>query len=642
MRLSSQLVGSIVGITILAQIVFGSIAYLIVLDDNKQARNSVPEYVVKKISANWITDEEKALSQPYLEQTLKYFATSGSMLHVQDKEGKAHIAGPGLLTSVDINKLIDFDEETSGIVEINDQSYCWSTAILPNEQGRLTLLIKKNETAFLSNTKLASRLLVTSVIIIWIAVWIALVLSSIISKRLDKKNQELLYQSLHDKLTGLPNRILLLDRLDQALLTSNRQQTPLALLVMDLDNFKEVNDTLGHNVGDQLLQGISKKIQQTLRKNDSMSRLGGDEFAVLLLNTDADGVETCVKKILDQLLTPVCINGTNIDCKISIGIVLYPQHGGDPRILLQHADVAMYQAKKSKSSYTIYDPRYDSHSVKKLQLVGELREAVEHEQIDVYYQPMIDQTRKCTVRAEALARWNHPKLGFLPPDEFIPIAERTGIIRKLTLLVLRKALRSCKNWHDMGYDLIVAVNISAHCLQDDHFTEKLEKILQETELSANRVELEITESTLMHNIDQAKKILRALHRIGFKISIDDFGTGFSSLAYLNELPVDTLKIDKSFIFNMNKSDNSAAIVRTVIELAHNFKCDVVAEGVEDEPTLKYLKTLHNDIAQGYYFSRPIPDTEFRLWLQNSKWGPRKISDSKKNVFDTSKPIHRIK
>lgn len=641
MRLSSQLIGSIVGISILAQIVYGSVAYFIVLDDHKQMSNNLLTHIINKISTNWAPGEEA--KQLYLEKMLKRFSSPNSVLLMQDRDGKIYITENHDLSLGLTSNLFDRDKELeSGALEINDNVYHLAKVTLPADQGQLILLNLEDEIANRSYAKLSARLLTTSIIIIWLAIWIALILSSIISKKLEKKNQELRYQSLHDGLTDLPNRTSLIDYLNQAQLISDREQNEFALLVMDLDNFKEVNDTLGHNIGDQLLLDISHSIQQTLRKNDILSRLGGDEFAILLPATNMEGAKTCVTKILDRLNQPHYIGQTNINCKLSIGIALYPQHGEGPKVLLQHADIAMYQAKQNKNGYAIYDPKLNPHSIKKLQLMSDLREAVEQGQLDVYYQPMIDQYSVCTIGAEALVRWNHPRSGFIAPDDFIPIAERTGLIKQLTIIVLKKAIRSCKQWHDQGHEMTVSINISAHCLQDSTFTDQLNEIIQSTQLPASKVELEITESTLMHNMDSAKTMLQKLHEIGFKISIDDFGTGFSSLAYLRELPVDTLKIDKSFVLDMNSSESNATIVKTIIELAHNLNYSVVAEGVEDEQTLKHLGSLRNDVAQGYYFSKPLPGIEFNQWLENSTWKSKQRSDYNGNDFDASKPAHRVK
>lgn len=327
------------------------------------------------------------------------------------------------------------------------------------------------------------------------------------------------------------------------------------------------------------------------------------------------------KKILTSLKTPFNVRDIRIESSASIGIAFYPQDGNDAEILLQRADIAMYQAKKTRSHYVVYDQNRDSDNVRQLTLTNDLREAIKNDLLNVYYQPMVDQKTGRTIAAEALARCNHPELGFISPEEFIPIAEHSGLIRMLTLSIAKQAMRNCKQWQDMGYDMMIAINISTHCLQDQSFPMKLNQILQAASISSYSVELEITESALMQDIGGARQVLQQLDQAGFNLSIDDFGTGFSSLAYLKELPVDTLKIDKSFIFNMDNNEDDTAIVQTVIELAHNFNCKVIAEGVETNSSLEQLKSLGNDIAQGYLFSKPIPFKEFNIWLQDAEWNP---------------------
>lgn len=471
--------------------------------------------------------------------------------------------------------------------------------------------------------ELDARFFTATAIIICLAGLLAFLLGSIINRSLREKNEELKHQALHDKLTGLPNRTLLYDRIEQAQTRANRDNGSFALLVIDLNNFKEINDTLGHHFGDLILGEISKNIQLSLRESDSLARLGGDEFAIILHDTDEDGTHACVARVINKLKTPISIEDTRIECTASIGVAVYPQHGEDSKSLLKHADIAMYQSKQTNDNYVFYDPGYDSYSVKNLTLMNELRKAVEHNQITTHYQPMIDHKSNFTVAVEALARWDHPELGVISPADFIPVAERIGAIQKLTVIVLNQALNALKKWLDKGYDLKIAINISAFCLQDSSFPEKLNDILQNTGIAPGSVKLEITESALMHDLDSARKILEELHNAGYIISIDDFGTGFSSMSYLKELPVDILKIDKSFIFDMENS-KSEAIVHSIIELAHNLDCKVIAEGVETEKALDHLRELNNDIAQGYLFSRPLPQDEMDRWLKDSSWPPLSI------------------
>ena len=628
MKFSTQLVLSILGITILSLSVFGSIAYWIIEDGHDQNHNELLQHMVKTMRKHWRTIDTETITQSSLDIMHEKFTTSDTTILIDSIDGTRLVAGnriqtPLALSSEIVHAIKNSDTAITnyGSLKIDDHSYHWNTSQLPDSQYSITLLHEDSTGQHQTDFKLGIRLFATSIIIIWIAVWLALILSSIISRRLKEKNETIKHQAMHDGLTGLANRNLLFDRLDQAQLTANRNKTSFALLLMDLDNFKEINDALGHHFGDLMLKKISKIIQQTLRENDSLARLGGDEFAILLPDTEQDGAITCAEKILYSLKTPFKIKDTRIESSASIGIAFYPQDGNDTEVLLQRVDIAMYQAKQTHNHYVIYDESKDPDNNRQLMLMNDLRETINNDQLNVYYQPMIDHKTGRTVSAEALARWNHPELGFISPEEFIPIAERTGLIRKLTLSVVKQAMHDCKLWQDMGYDMMVAINISTHCLQDLSFPVKLNQILQTTGISAYSVELEITETALMQDIGRAHQVLQQLDQAGFNLSIDDFGTGFSSLAYLKELPVDTLKIDKSFIFDMDNNDGDTAIVQTVIELAHNFNCKVIAEGVETTSSFEQLKSLGNDISQGYLFSKPIPFKEFNLWLQNSEWSP---------------------
>ena len=637
MKFSTQLVLSILGITILSLSVFGSIAYWIIDDGHDQNHTKLLQHMVTTIHKHWLVSEDKNITQASLDVMHAKFTTHDVIILLENiNNGSFLISGdstiPLLELTSEIKKTTKNTDTTTvnyGPIAIGNLAYHQNTSQLPNSQYTITLLLNDSG-QHQTDLKLGTRLLATSIIIIWIAVWLALLLSSIISRRLKEKNDALAYQALHDGLTGLANRNLLFDRLDQAQLTSNRNKKSFALLLMDLDNFKEINDAIGHHFGDLMLQKISKIIQKTLRENDSMARLGGDEFAILLPDTEQEGATICAKKILNSLKTPFNVRDIRIESSASIGIVFYPQDGGDTEILLQRADIAMYQAKKTRSHYIVYDQSRDPDNIRQLNLMNDLRETIKNDFLDVYYQPMVDQNSGCTVAAEALVRWNHPDLGYISPEEFIPIAERTGLIRKLTLSVAKQAMHSCRQWQDMGYDMMIAINISTHCLQDQSFPRKLNQILQTAGISAYSVELEITESALMQDIGSARQILQQLDQAGFSLSIDDFGTGFSSLSYLKELPVDTLKIDKSFIFDMDNNEDDTAIVQTVIELAHNFNCKVIAEGVETTNSLEQLNKLGSDIAQGYFFSRPLPFNELNQWFKNSEWKP--VSTVKKTEF----------
>jgi len=447
------------------------------------------------------------------------------------------------------------------------------------------------------------------------------------TKELASLNQELEHQALHDALTELPNRLLLQDRMHQALLTAQREHHQLALLITDLDRFKEINDTLGHHYGDLVLQEVSARMRTALRGSDTIARLGGDEFAVLLpyIESTDDAVMTA-RKLVATMEKPIVLEDHSFHVGISVGIALYPDHGNDGSTMMRHADVAMYVAKRSTSGYALYDHLEDQHSVSRLAMVGELRHAIEHKQLVLFYQPKINLKEGQITGVEALVRWNHPQRGLLSPDEFIPLAEHTGLIRPLTFFVLDEALHQASVWKKNDLNLKMAINLSAHHLQDEQLTNKVESAMRQWDVPPELLEFEITESAIMANPLRAMNTLTQLSTMGIGLSIDDFGTGYSSLIYLKQLPVDEIKIDKSFVIDMMENNEDLVIVRSTIDLAHNMGRQVVAEGVESEEVLKLLIELGCDMAQGYYISRPITANIITQWLQQTQW-PLKRSNA---------------
>ena len=385
-------------------------------------------------------------------------------------------------------------------------------------------------------------------------------------------------------------------------------------MLLDLDRFKEVNDTLGHHPGDLLLIQVGQRLAGALREADTVARLGGDEFAVLLPGATAEGAGAVADKLRVALQQPLSIGGIALDLDASIGIAVYPEHGNDPAKLLQHADVAMYGAKQAHVGCLVYDPTVDQHSPKRLALLGGLRRALEDDQLVLHYQPKADLGSGQIHSVEALVRWQHPEHGLLGPGEFIPLAERTGLIHPLTRWVLDAALEQTAQWRHADRRLSVAVNISTRCLLDPAFPDQVASQLATWQVPADLLVLEITESAVMADPDHALEVLGRLHHLGVGLAVDDFGTGYSSMAYLKELPVDELKIDRSFVSQMATSPSDAVIVRSTIDLGHNLGLRVVAEGVENQHAWRQLSALGCDIAQGYYLGRPMPASELEQQL----------------------------
>jgi diguanylate cyclase len=424
------------------------------------------------------------------------------------------------------------------------------------------------------------------------------------------------HQALHDALTGLPNRALLRDRTDQAIHQADRELAPAALLLIDLDRFKEVNDTLGHHHGDQLLVQVGQRLQAALRTVDTVARLGGDEFAVLLPRIQtAEGAVAVASKLLAGFDEPFRLEDLALDVEASIGVALYPEHGSDPDELLQRADIAMYVAKDTHAGFVLFDPKHDQHSPDRLALLGELRRAIDHQQLVLHYQPKVDAHTGQMLGVEALVRWQHPDHGLIPPNDFLPLAERTGLIGLLTNYVLDAALHQCREWRQAGHELAIAVNVSARSLLDLAFPNQVADLLARWELPARLLMVEITESTIMTDPTHALKILGQLNAMGVQIAIDDFGTGYSSMAHLKTLPVHELKIDRSFVSHMTSNNRDAVIVHTTVDLGRNLGLRVVAEGVEDLQTLQELDALGCDAIQGYYISRPVPADDLIHWLE---------------------------
>ena len=419
----------------------------------------------------------------------------------------------------------------------------------------------------------------------------------------------------HDGLTGLPNRAFLLEQLEEALSTV-RSAGPagptVAVLLVDLDRFKEINDTLGHDTGDELLRQVGSRIEEQLEvaglaATSSVARLGGDEFAVLLRRLeDSSTAPSVAGRLLEALHHPFDVGGIDLAVEASIGLAWGPDHGEEAGTLLRHADVAMHEAKERRGTFACYDSLSDVCSPARITLLNELRHALEQDQLVLHYQPKEELADGSVRSVEALVRWHHPERGLLPPSEFLPVVEQTGLISALTTRVVDEAVRQLRTWLDQGRELSVSVNLSARNLIDQGLPDLVARRLSEHGVDSRWLEVEVTETNAMTDPARASEILRRLADLGVSVSVDDYGTGYSSLSYLRSLPVDTLKIDRSFITSMLSDEGNAVIVRSTIELAHNLGLRVVAEGVEDEATREALAHLGCHLAQGYYLSRPLP------------------------------------
>jgi len=426
---------------------------------------------------------------------------------------------------------------------------------------------------------------------------------------LEELNSQITHQAMHDPLTSLPNRLLVIEKLNQAIDYSSRNETKLAVFILDLNNFKEINDTLGHPEGDLVLKQVAKRIPSVLRASDTVGRLGGDEFAIVLPDIDEKHAMNVGNKISSIMQPAFDLSNQIVNVGVSIGIALYPEHGENQSDLIRHADIAMYHSKQHAHGATIYNESIDTHTSWRLALMADLKDAIEHNKLELHYQPQINLNSKETYSVEALLRWNHPQQGYISPDQYIYIAENSGLIKDLTYWVINCALSQWSNWNATGLSVNISINISAKNLVDPAFPGTLETLAQQHNVPYKNITLELTESTIMTNPDQALKLMNNEKLSEIRYSIDDFGTGYSSLSYLKKLPVHEVKIDKSFVFDMSTNDDDANIVQSIIQLSHNLGYTVVAEGIEDEETFKSLTQLDCNYAQGYYISKPVPASE---------------------------------
>lgn len=435
-----------------------------------------------------------------------------------------------------------------------------------------------------------------------------------------QKDEHILHMAYHDPLTNLPNRLLFHDRLQQALSSARRYPRIIAVIFIDLDRFKIINDTFGHSVGDTLLQSVALRLKDAVRQNDTVSRLGGDEFIILLSEIEkVQDAAIVAQKILHLLSTPFVVHCHELNITASIGISVYPDDGNDVQALMKKADTAMYHVKEQgKNAYQFYKENMNTMLFERILLENNLHRAIERNEFLLYYQPKIDTNSWKICGVEVLLRWQHSEMGLVNPSQFIPIAEETNLIIPIGEWVLRTACMQCMLWKREGFPLLsVAVNLSGRQLKHQNLLEMIRKVLEETGFNPEYLELELTESVIMHQAEKITEILHKLKAIGIKVSIDDFGTGYSSLSYLKRFPIDKLKIDQSFVRDVTTSADDSAIVTAIIAIAQSLKLKIVAEGVETADQLAFLKDMQCDEVQGFYFSRPLNTDEFTRLLRET-------------------------
>ena len=441
-------------------------------------------------------------------------------------------------------------------------------------------------------------------------------LLSQVTRRLRGQVEQIEKLALYDALTGLANRRLFQDRLEQAFLHAQRHEVGFALMLLDLDRFKEINDTLGHQTGDAVLEHLAARLRDVARASDTVARLGGDEFALVLEgaqdSADALFIAERIHRALDE---PFVVDGMTLELETSIGIAIYPRDGDDAEQLLKRADIALYASKDSHQP-VVYASEHDHHSAERLSLVAQIRSAIENGELLVHFQPEVDLATGETKRVEALVRWDHPKRGVLLPDAFIPLARQSALVRPITRYVLDVALGQCRTWQDLGIDVGVAVNLAGRDLGDAHLEEEVSEALRRWRIEPSLLELEIPETAVVteRERERVRKMLTRLSERGMRVAVDDFGSGYASISHLKQLPIDVLKIDESFIRNVGTNDADDAIVRSTIELSHSLGITVVAEGVERDDVLERLRALGCDFAQGFCLAPPAPADDVTQWL----------------------------
>jgi diguanylate cyclase (GGDEF)-like protein len=458
--------------------------------------------------------------------------------------------------------------------------------------------------AIAADTRLLVLILVAGLLALWATLY----------RTVARASRRLRHQASHDGLTDLSNRTELYELGARALAGARRDGTLAALLLIDLDRFKEVNDTMGHEQGDRLLVDVAARLRGLLRRTDVLARLGGDEFAVLAALPHRGALGEVATRLHAALACPFELDGVAIELGASIGIAVQPDHGDDVSTLLRHADVAMYEAKRSATSIETYDPERDPYSAERLALLGELRRALDGDELVLHFQPKVAVDSGAVIGVEALVRWAHPVRGLLGPGDFLGIAERTGLIADITRWVLDAAVRQCGEWRRAGIDLPVAINLAAANIVDSTLPDAVAATLRRWDVPGDRLECEISEDTVMGDPRRATDVLERLRALGVRLSLDDFGTGHSSLSYLKRLPLDEVKIDRSFVIGMADDASDAAIVRSTIDLARHLGLAVVAEGVETSEVLDVLASLDCDVVQGFLLSRPLPAEALGAWL----------------------------
>lgn len=541
----------------------------------------------------------------HMANNLFYFivdSSSGKIISKVLPENQKNIAR-NLLKDVTIS------DSNQGLFSNEDERYFWAATAIPGTQYILFNILdhkKKDVTEFLNY--IGNSLAISVFLAMWFSLWAATIIANLFQRIADQKS-EIEHQSRHDPLTALPNRQSIDNILQESMQRNNDDKENLLLCLVDINGLKDINDSLGHEYGDVVLRKVSEQLNELLRSSDMVARFGGDKFATILTHSKNAAIEELCSRILSTFDHAFQVDDHDLYLGATLGIASYPDHAETSQTLIQKAEIALHKAKDGGKEFFIYDPRHDPGNIERLNLANDLRHAIRERQLTMYYQPQLDLRSGKIVSVEALARWNHPTHGLIPPDTFIAIAERTGLIKPFTEWVLTTTIKQCAEWRKSFKSLAVSINLSARNLHDESLAKQVSRLIRHWKIIPDQICLEITETAMMADPEHARFLLEELDRIGVRISIDDFGTGYSSLSYLKKLPVNEIKIDKSFVMNMNNSDNDASIIRATVGLAQDLGLSVVAEGVETRESKDKLEKMGCEIVQGFYISKPQPAEE---------------------------------
>lgn len=620
MTIRSKLILSFITVILITLVIFSAVAYtsardytrhngqLLVHKENKLLINLLGDKTPTLEQIQWIFPSSKNTDQLYIIVNQKTNEIVSNITNTQ-----SILLQRKITQSARLNK-----SKRHGTAKLNDEEYLWASNLIPNSPYKLISAYRHTENNIREFLEfIGIPLIITLFIGIWIALWASVILTNLIQK-VEEKNTQLKFQARHDPLTKLPNREALAEVAQQAIDSASSTEEELIICLIDIEALKDINDTLGHENGDILLNQITQRLQRSLRSSDHIGRFGGNKFAVILRHTQTNNLEGICNKLLENFEAIFEINNHSLYVRAILGVSIFPDHADNSQTLIQKAETALHKARKMAMDFAVYDVSLDENSADRLKLTHDLRNAIHNEELKLFYQPQLD-TRSGTITSvEALARWIHPTKGFIPPDIFIDIAEQTGLIQPLTDWVLRTATEQCAEWLKMGLHLTVSVNLSARNLHDESLGLQVSNLLSYWNLSPDQLCLEITETSMMTDPEHARLLLDGLDKLGVRISIDDFGTGYSSLAYLKQLPVDELKVDKSFVLNMAADESDASIVRATVSLAHDLGLEVVAEGVEDQNSQDELQRLGCEFIQGFHFAKPMPPADLTPLLIDNR------------------------